>query len=144
MTGFLHHIDLTVSDIDAARPLYDLFLTHAGFTSKGHGEEWAGWGLGDNRYPCVTLNEAHGPNAPRRHDRYSAGLHHLALRAKNCADVDALHAKLVAIGANILDAPSEYPDYGAGYYAVFFADPDGIKLEYVFTPPEAEVRVAHG
>ena len=25
-------------------------------------------------------------------------------------------------------------EYAPGYYAVFFADPDGIKLEYVFTP----------
>ena len=45
-------------------------------------------------------------------------------------------------GATILDPPAEYADYGEGYYAVFFADPDGLKLEYVFTPPSAEVRVA--
>jgi predicted lactoylglutathione lyase len=63
------------------------------------------------------------------------------MRARSRADVDALYAKLVSFGATVLDAPAEYPDYGAGYYAVFFADPDGLKLEYVFTPPEAEVRV---
>jgi catechol 2,3-dioxygenase-like lactoylglutathione lyase family enzyme len=34
-------------------------------------------------------------------------------------------------GVTILDAPAEYPQYGTGYYAVFFADPDGLKLEYV-------------
>jgi catechol 2,3-dioxygenase-like lactoylglutathione lyase family enzyme len=33
--------------------------------------------------------------------------------------------------ATILDPPTEYPAYGAGYYAVFFADPDGLKLEFV-------------
>jgi hypothetical protein len=27
------------------------------------------------------------------------------------------------------DAPREYPAYVPGYYAVFFSDPDGIKLE---------------
>ncbi len=39
--------------------------------------------------------------------------------------------------ADVLDAPAEYPQYngGRGYYAVFFADADGLKLEYVFTPP---------
>jgi glyoxylase I family protein len=31
----------------------------------------------------------------------------------------------------VLDAPREYPEYVPGYYAVFFADPDGIKLELV-------------
>jgi hypothetical protein len=45
----------------------------------------------------------------------------------------------VAFGATILDPPTAYPDYGKGYYAVFFADPDGMELKYVFTSPEAEV-----
>ncbi|MGH7856992.1 MAG: hypothetical protein ACREQY_06630 [Candidatus Binatia bacterium] len=38
-------------------------------------------------------------------------------------------------GIEILDPPAEYPQYApAGYYAVFFADPDRVKLEYVYTP----------
>ena len=37
----------------------------------------------------------------------------------------------MAAGVTILDAPAAYSQYGAGYYAVFFADPDGLKLEYV-------------
>ena len=48
--------------------------------------------------------------------------------------LDALHALLQKIGANILDAPAEYPQYSAGYYAVFFTDPDGLKLEFVHKP----------
>ena len=75
--------------------------------------------------------------ASRQHDRYSPGLHHLAWRADGREDVDRLHALLVERGAEVLDAPAEYPQYngGRGYYAVFFADADGLKLEYVFTPP---------
>ena len=38
------------------------------------------------------------------------------------------------MGGAIFDAPAEYPEYCRRYYAVFFADPDGIKLEYVYTP----------
>jgi phosphatidylethanolamine-binding protein (PEBP) family uncharacterized protein len=30
--------------------------------------------------------------------------------------------------------PADYPDYGTGYYALFFADPDGLKLEFVHWP----------
>lgn len=141
MSAFLHHIDLTVSDPPAAQPLYDLFLTHCGFTLKGAGEDWAGWGLGDKRYPCITLLKAQEDGAARRHDRYSPGLHHLALRAPDRESVDALYRKLLGIGATVLDPPQDYPDYGKSYYAVFFADPDGLKLEYVFTTPEADVRV---
>ena len=49
-------------------------------------------------------------------------------------DVDALHEVLRRIGAAVLDPPADYPQYGEGYYAVFFADPDGLKLEFVFQP----------
>lgn len=141
MSDFFHHLDLSVVDPEKSRPLYELFLAHCGFTLKSAGEDGAGFGLGDKRYPCISLLQARGDNAGRAHDRYTSGLHHLALRAKSREDVDTLYAKLAKFGATILDPPREYPDYGAGYYAVFFADPDGMKLEYVFTPPGAEVRV---
>lgn len=105
------------------------------------GDTWADFGLGGKRYPCITLLKAKGRNAARKHDRYAPSLHHLALRAKSRADVDALYRKLKKFGADIVDAPAEYPDYGKGYYAVFFADPDDIKLECARTPPSAEKRV---
>jgi hypothetical protein len=35
----------------------------------------------------------------------------------------------------VLDPPGEY--YGRDYYAVYFADPDGMKLEgMIWAPPE--------
>jgi hypothetical protein len=48
------------------------------------------------------------------------------------ADVDGLHRLLVDIRATVLDAPDEYPQCGKSYYAVFFADPDGLALEFVY------------
>jgi glyoxylase I family protein len=60
-------------------------------------------------------------------------LHHLAFEAPTPGDVDRCYRQLVALGVQVLEAPAGYPSYGAGYYAVFFADPDGIKLEYAFT-----------
>lgn len=81
----------------------------------------------------VNLWQAKPALAGRAHDRYAPGLHHLAFAAESRAQVDALHRLLGEIGAAVLDPPAEY-EYTPGYYAVFFADPDGIKLEYVFTP----------
>ena len=40
--------------------------------------------------------------------------------------------KCLSTSGVVLDAPAEYPQYGADYYALFFADPDGLKLEFVF------------
>ena len=78
--------------------------------------------------------QAARPSSAAGHDRYAPGLHHVAFTAPTRDAVDALHARLVRLGVAILDPPAEYPQYASGYYAVFFADPDGIKLEYAFTP----------
>jgi predicted lactoylglutathione lyase len=78
--------------------------------------------------------EASDLGRSRRHDRYSPGLHHFALQAESRADVDALYKLLLEIKATILDAPADYPEYGKGYYALMFADPDGLKFEFVFEP----------
>ena len=82
----------------------------------------------------IGVRDARGENAERTHDRYTPGLHHIAWNAESPADVDALYALLQRIGARVLDPPAAYPRYGEGYYAVFFADPDGLKLEYVYKP----------
>lgn len=134
--GRVHHVDLSIRNIVAAEPLYDLVLTHIGYRRgkpySGGGGEWD-WPGG---FESIGIRPTTGDHADRTHDRYSSGLHHLAFAAESREDVDALHAKLVAFGAVILDPPADYPQYnsGTGYYAVFFADPDGLKLEYVWTP----------
>lgn len=57
-----------------------------------------------------------------------------SVHAENREQVDALARDLPAFGGKVLDTPREYLEYVAGYYAVFFADPDGIKLELVHIP----------
>lgn len=137
MLSRVHHVDLSIRNIAAAEPLYDLVLTHMGYRKgKPYPQGGGEWDQPDGS--SIGIRPTTGHNADRAHDRYSSGLHHLAWRAESRADVDALHAKLVAFGAMILDEPAEYPQYNPkGYYAVFFADPDGLKLEYVWTPPSA-------
>ncbi|HWA00645.1 MAG TPA: VOC family protein [Caulobacterales bacterium] len=134
--GAVHHIDLSVSDLAAARAFYEPVL---GFMGYGVGEDYGARGVDfdhvePGRFWSIGIRISEGPNAGRAHDRYAPGLHHLAWAAASREDVDALHALLLRIGARVLDAPADYPQYGAGYYAVFFADPDGLKLEYVFKP----------
>ena len=70
------------------------------------------------------------------HDRYRIGLHHLAFEAWSRSAVDERAEWLREQGAEIESGPEEY-GYSPGYYAVFFFDPDGIKLEIVHTPGQA-------
>jgi catechol 2,3-dioxygenase-like lactoylglutathione lyase family enzyme len=136
MRGKIHHIDLTVKDPEASRAFYTSVLGFMGYRlvdDHPHGYD-LDLVSADGAFCSIGILKAQGPHAAREHDRYSPGLHHIAWTAESRADVDALYALLVKIGATILDAPAAYPKYGPTYYAVFFADPDGLKLEYVHKP----------
>jgi catechol 2,3-dioxygenase-like lactoylglutathione lyase family enzyme len=142
--GAIHHIDITVSDPVRALEFYDFALPLMGFCRIEDADEgplWAGAhvevGLQTAQtglQPAQTRSEASQMDSATAHDRRSPGLHHLAFTAPSREAVDALYAELQAANVFIFDAPADYPHYAPGYYAVFFADPDEIKLEYVYTP----------
>ena len=126
----LEHVDLSVSNLATSRAFYDLVLLALGFRRVDH-PTYVAW---SNGQLAIGLRESTAlpPRTPV--DRYQPGLHHLALRAASRADVDALYAFLASHRLPVLDPPATYPEYGADYYAVFFADPDGVKLEYTHFP----------
>jgi len=134
--GGVHHIDLTVRDAHASRPFYESVLGFMGYRLSTEYPIGYDFDLVDAHvgFCSIGIRSASGPNATREHDRYTSGLHHIAWTAASRADVDAMHAHLQSIGATVTDPPADYPQYGPGYYAVFFSDPDGLKLEYVFKP----------
>ena len=128
--GAIHHIDITVRDPERSLVFYDFALPLMGFRRIADADEgplWAG------AHVEVGLQTAR-TDARTAHDRRSPGLHHLAFTAPTREAVDRLYEELKAREVSIFDPPAEYPHYAPGYYAVFFADPDDIKLEYVFTP----------
>lgn len=134
--GLVHHIDLSVKNVAASRAFYETVLGFLGYRLGHQSSTQCDFDLTlpDGAFSSIGIKQARGANAARDPDRYSPGLHHIAWRAESRADVDALHELLKKVGVTVLDAPADYPEYGEGYYAVFFADPDGLKLEYVFKP----------
>jgi glyoxylase I family protein len=132
----LHHLDLVVSSIERSLPLYRELLKPLGYT---HAAEIVGergepvWYLdGEGVGASVSLREAQSPSeAP--YDRYAVGLHHLAFEASSRELVDERLRWAKEKGLAIENEPQEWP-YLPGYYAGFFHDPDGIKLEVVHVP----------
>lgn len=124
------HLDLTVTDLRRSLPFYEKILGALGFRKLVH-PHYHGF---HNAHLIVGIKEAAAQEKAAGHNRFRAGLHHLALKAKHRADVDRFHAFLVSEGITVLDPPADYPEYGPHYYAVFFADPDGLKLELVHYP----------
>ena len=133
-TSGVHHVDLVVSSIERSLTFYRELLAPLGFHRIGEVEGERGetiWYL-SGPGSSIGLREAQSEREQPL-DRYEVGLHHLALEAGSRAVVDERADWLRAQGAEIESGPEEY-SYLPGYYAVFFYDPDGIKLEIVHVP----------
>ena len=133
----LHHVDLVVSSIERSLPFYRELLAPLGFHRIGEVEGERGETIFYLEGPAcsVGLREAPSRSAAdaRDYDRYAVGLHHLAFEAHSRTVVDERAAWLREHGALLESDPQEYA-YSPGYYAVFFYDPDGMKLEIVNIP----------
>jgi len=130
----VHHVDLVVSSIERSLTFYRELLAPLGFHRIGEVEGERGetiWYL-SGPGSSIGLREAQSEREQPL-DRYEVGLHHLALEASSRAAVDERASWLRSHGAEIESGPEEY-GYSPGYYAVFFFDPDGIKLEIVHVP----------
>jgi glyoxylase I family protein len=130
----VHHVDICVSSIERSLPFYRELLAPLGYHRVGQVEGERGetiWylsGAGSSIGLREAQSETDGP-----YDRYRIGLHHLALEADSRGVVDERAAWLREHGAELESEPQEYT-YSPGYYAVFFYDPDGLKLELVHAP----------
>jgi glyoxylase I family protein len=131
----VHHLDLVVSSLDGSLALYRELLSPLGYvresTIEGERGERVVY-LGGDGLVWLSLRETQTP-AGRPYDRYAVGLHHLAFEAPSRAVVDDVLRLARERGLEIEDEPREWP-YREGYYAGFFHDPDGIKLEIVHAP----------
>ena len=127
VTG-IDHIYITVSDIRRAEKFYDRVMRFLGFhkgTGPIEGEPHRHY---YNRDLQLTLRPAHEIRTP--HDPYAPGLHHICLRVSDRQAVDAAARGLRRLKIEVTQ-PQLYPQYGPDYYAIFFTDPDGIRLEIV-------------
>jgi catechol 2,3-dioxygenase-like lactoylglutathione lyase family enzyme len=130
----IHHVDIVVSSVERSLPFYRELLGPLGWhgISEVEGErgETIWYLLGHEAQ--IGLREAKSKER-RGYDRYRVGLHHLAFEVASRAAVDERAEWLRRNGALLESDPQEYT-YSPGYYAVFFYDPDGMKLEILHVP----------
>ena len=117
------HIVIRVGDFKKSKAFYGKLLGFLGFKPMEHYAEAAGWSNGRTRF---WIGETDAAGKQRGYRIGDIGFHHYAFELGSRAEVDALGAFVKELGACIVDPPAEYYD---DYYAVFFLDPDGLKLE---------------
>ncbi len=120
------HVYIAVRDLRESERFYDLVMQVLGFrklTEPLGGEPHLHY---YNRQLGFTLRPAR--QGTPAHDPYAPGLHHFCVRVMDEAAVDLAAQELRAAGVEVSD-PRLYPEYSPGYYAAFFSDPDGVRLE---------------
>lgn len=140
MKPVIDHIQITVQNMKAAEAFYDELMPMLGFdlSKKSKGRVDAhDFDVVEYMHPDLII----GINSPRPtfaeekvHRRRPGSLHHLAFKVNSEAEVDELYERIKKTQAQIVAPPQFYPQHGQHYYALFFKDPDGIKLEIVFEP----------
>lgn len=128
----LHHLDLNVRDLQRSDAFYRDLLGRFGLAEIEREEHWISFGT-DTCY--ITLVQTREPFLYHGFHRKRIGVNHLAFPAPTHGSVDELHGWLVERGATILyGGPMEMGTEEAPNYAVYFEDPDRLKLEYVYRP----------
>ena len=133
----IDHLDLVVSDFDRSLAFYSELLRPLGYVRQseivGERSEKVVYIGREGGFGSVSLRAVQSDAHEVPYDRYAIGIHHIAFSATGRAQVDERAEWLRAGGHTIESGPKEY-DYTPDYYAVFFYDPDGIKLEIVHKP----------
>jgi catechol 2,3-dioxygenase-like lactoylglutathione lyase family enzyme len=128
--GAVHHVIINVTDLERSRAFYDWLMPRLGYAKQMNFPGMTGY---YNAAGSFWIQQSHDEFRADRFHKNRVGLCELAFRADDRAQIDQLGRDLTATGATILDPPQEYA-YMPGYYAIFFTDPDGMKLELVHIP----------
>lgn len=122
----IDHIYLAVSDLARSEAFYDrVFLGILGFRRNEFALDGERHVQYYNRQFGLVLRPA---RTPAGHDAYAPGLHHLCLRVESADEVKDIAARLREAGLEAT-AAAPHPEYAPDYWATYFSDPDGIRLE---------------
>ncbi|WP_026568435.1 VOC family protein [Bacillus sp. UNC41MFS5] len=124
----LHHVEINVSNLSKTIEFWQWFLTELGYQPYQKWESGISWKHGET-YLVFVQAEERFLDVPYHRSR--VGLNHLAFNAKSREQVDEITAKLKEKGVHILYQDKHPFAGGDSHYAVFFEDPDRIKVELV-------------
>jgi catechol 2,3-dioxygenase-like lactoylglutathione lyase family enzyme len=132
----IDHLVLSVGNLDRSKKFYRQLLGFLGFKLKHDYADMAGWSNGKTLF---WIAQADAKGKKHKYRKGDIGFHHYAFELASRDDVDALGTFLDKHGMTVIDPPGEY--YDRSYYAVYFTDPDGMKLEgMVYKPPPKKPR----
>jgi len=126
----IDHMGFPVSDYARSKAFYEKALAPLGYVlvrevlENAFGAKAAGFGIGGK--PDFWIGGEGGLNREL----------HVAILAKDRAQVDGFHKAALAAGGTDNGAPGIRAHYHPNYYGAFVIDPDGHNIEAVCHKPE--------
>lgn len=133
MKTFVYHIHLNVSNKEKSLPFYRELFDYFGYKMIIERDWGFGFSNGKTDFWVTSTRKKYLRN---KFHRKNAGLNHIAFGVESRRNVDKF-IKEFLIPRKIkplYDSPREYSEYTKWYYAVYFEDPDRIKLEVTYIP----------
>ncbi|MCT6922729.1 VOC family protein [Metasolibacillus sp.] len=126
--GLLHHIELYVSNLEQSVMFWGWLLEELGYEPFQKWDGGQSWKL-ENTY--IVFVQAEERFLDIAYHRCRVGLNHLAFHATSREHVDNMTKKLEERGVKILYKKQHPFAGGQQHYAVYFEDPDRMKVELV-------------
>lgn len=139
MDSYLHHIQINVSDSKKSFPFYKDLLGYFEYEIIMENKTTLGMESGAT---SIWLSQTEEKFKEDSYHRKNTGLNHIALSVAEKQDVDEFNKKFLKPKGikPLYNSPKEFPEYTEGYYAVYFEDPDRVKIEVMYSPePDIDV-----
>lgn len=131
LKGNLYHIQINISNPKISIPFYKEMFFDLDYKIIDQGEDYIGFSNGLSDIWFMTTESKYAINS---FHRKNVGLNHLSFVLNSKEKVDEFNRKFIEKNniKTLYNSPKSFPDYSNDYYAVFFEDPDRIKIEIAY------------
>jgi catechol 2,3-dioxygenase-like lactoylglutathione lyase family enzyme len=127
LTQGVHHVGLTVTDLDASCGFFTGVL---GWDRVGGNPDYPAVFVSDGTV-MVTLWQAKEPSASRPFDKNNnVGLHHLAIGVADLETLEKIHQKLASTENVVIEFAPEALRNGPATHMMCY-EPGGIRIEFI-------------
>lgn len=133
MKTSVYHIQINVSNAKLSLPFYKKLFSYFDYKIIDESEEHIGVSNGTTDFWIIQTEKEH---LNKKYHRKSTGLNHISFRVSSKQEVNKFTKEFLNKNKikTLYNTPKIFPEYKEDYYAVFFEDPDKIKLEVTYIP----------
>ena len=131
MKTSLYHLQLNISNAKKSLPFYKDLFAYFEYKVIDESPEHIGASNGTTDFWLIETEKDFKKNP---FHRKNTGINHLAFRVNSKEEVDKFINEFLKPRniTTLYGTPKTFPEYKKDYYAIFFNDPDRIKLEVVY------------